>query len=127
MVIKKIRNKNCNRVIFDYFNVDYAQLRKVAQKIDRIEIIKHCNVEDDWVAFKKVIIDITDKYIAKKSFKVSFKAKWVTKEVNKYRRFKKKAWKRYVKLKTIESYDNYKEKLRKSVRLNKAAHFEFEK
>ena len=27
MVIKKIINKNCNRVIFDYFNVDYAQLR----------------------------------------------------------------------------------------------------
>ena len=31
------------------------------------------------------------------------------------------------KLKTIESYDNYKEKLRKSVRLKKAAYFEFEK
>ena len=40
---------------------------------------------------------------------------------------KNKAWKRYVKLKTIEAYDNYKEKLRKSVRLHKAAHFEFEK
>ena len=26
MVIKKIRNKNCNKVICDYFNVDYAQL-----------------------------------------------------------------------------------------------------
>ena len=34
MVIKQIRNKNCNRVIFDYFNVDYAKLREVAQKID---------------------------------------------------------------------------------------------
>ena len=42
------------------------------------------------------------------------------------RRLKNKAWKRYVNLKTIEAYDNYKEKLRKSVRLNKAAHFEFE-
>ena len=29
MVIKKIRNMNCNRVIFDYFNVDYAQLREL--------------------------------------------------------------------------------------------------
>ena len=29
-------------------------------------IIKGCNVEDDWVAFKKVIIDIRDKYIPKK-------------------------------------------------------------
>ena len=55
------------------------------------------------------------------------KAKWVTKEVTKCRKLKNKAWKRYVKLKTIESYDNYKEKLRKSVRLNKDAHFEFEK
>ena len=34
MVIQKIRNKNCNRVIFDYFNVDYAQLREVSQKSD---------------------------------------------------------------------------------------------
>ena len=47
MVLKKIRNKNCNRVIFDYFNVDYAQLREVAQKIDWSEIIKGYNVEDD--------------------------------------------------------------------------------
>ena len=85
MVIKQIRNKNCNRVIFDYFNVDYAQLREDAQKIDWSEIIKCCNVEGDWVAFKKVIIDVRDKYIPKKSFKVSFKAKWVTKEVIKCR------------------------------------------
>ena len=56
--IKIIRNKNYNRVIFDYFNVDYAQLREDAQNIDWNEIIKACNVEDDWVTFKKVIIDI---------------------------------------------------------------------
>ena len=62
-----------------------------------------------------------------KIHKVSFKEKWVTKEVTKCRRLKNKAWKRYVKLKTIESYNNYNEKLRKSVRLNKAAPFEFEK
>ena len=62
-----------------------------------------------------------------KSYKVSFKAQWVTKEVTKCRRIQNKTWKRYVKLKTIESYDNYNENLRKSVRLNKAAHFEFEK
>ena len=66
MVIKKIRYKNCNRVIFDYFNMDYAQFTEVAQKIDWSEIIEGCNVEDDWVAFKKVIIDIRDKYIPKK-------------------------------------------------------------
>ena len=40
---------------------------------------------------------------------------------------KNKGWKRYVKLKTIESYENYKDKLRKSITLNKVAHFEFEK
>ena len=74
MVIKEIRKKNCNRDIFDCFNVDYAQLREVAKKIDWSEIIIGCNVEDDWIAFKKVIIDIRDKYIPKKSYKVSFKA-----------------------------------------------------
>ena len=84
-------------------------------------------LKDGWIAFKKVIIDIRDKYIPKKNYKVLFKAKQVTKEVTKCRRLKNKAWKRYVKLKTIESYDNYKEKLQKSVRLNKAANFKFEK
>ena len=44
MVINKIRNKNYNRVIFDYFDVDYAQLREDAQKIDWSEITKGCNV-----------------------------------------------------------------------------------
>ena len=59
--------------------MDYSQFREVAYKIDWNEIIKDCNVEDDWVAFKKVIIDIRDKYILKTCYKVSFKAKWVTK------------------------------------------------
>ena len=54
-----------------------------------------------------------DKYIPKKSYKVLFQAKWVTKEVTKSRKLKNKAWKRYVKLKIIEAYDNYKEKLRR--------------
>ena len=31
--------------------MDYAQLREDAQNIDWSEIIKGCNVEDDWVAF----------------------------------------------------------------------------
>ena len=44
---KKVRNKNCIRVIFDYFNVDYAELRKDAQNIDWSEIVKGGNVEDD--------------------------------------------------------------------------------
>ena len=30
IVLKKIRNKNSNRVFYDYFNVDYAQLREDA-------------------------------------------------------------------------------------------------
>ena len=55
--------------------MDYAQLREDAQKIDWSEIIKGCNVnvEDDWVAFKKEIIDIRDKYIPKKSYKFRLK------------------------------------------------------
>ena len=89
--------------------MDYAQLREVAQKVDWSEIIKGCNVEDDWEAFKKVIIDIRDKYIPKRSYKVSLKAKWVTIKVTKCCRLKNNAWKCYVKLQTIESYDNYKE------------------
>ena len=52
----------------------------------------------------------------KRVIKFCENAKWVTNEVTKCRRLKNKALKRYVKLKTIESYDNYKEKLRKSVR-----------
>ena len=92
----------------------------------RCKCIKQNVCKQAW-AFKKVIIDIRVKYIHKKSYKVSFKAKWVTKEVTKCRRLKNKAWKLYVKLKTIESYDNYKEKLRKAVTLNKAAHFDFDK
>ena len=86
MVVTRIRSNNCNRVIFDYFNVDYEQLREVALKIDWNEIIKDCNVEDDWAAFKKVIINIRDKNIPIKDCKVSYKAEWVSKEVTKYHR-----------------------------------------
>ena len=49
MVITKIRNNYCNRIIFefDYFNVDYEQLREVTHTINWSEIIKGCTVEDD--------------------------------------------------------------------------------
>ena len=88
MVTTKIKNNNYNRVIFDYFNVDYEQLREVVLIIDWNDVIKVCNVVDDWVAFEKVIIIIRDKYLHKTSCKVSFKAKWVIKEVTKFCRLK---------------------------------------
>ena len=53
--------------------MDYAQLREDAQKIDWSEIIKGCNVEDDWIAFKKEIIDIKDNYILKRVIKFRLK------------------------------------------------------
>ena len=92
MVIKRLEIRTVTELSFDYFNVDDARLREVAHTIDWSEIIIGCNVEDDWVAFKKMglIIDIRDKCIHKKSYKVSFKAKWVTKEVIKCRRLKNK-------------------------------------
>ena len=37
-------------------------MREVVPKIDWNEIIKDCNVEDDLVTIKKVIINIRDKY-----------------------------------------------------------------
>ena len=66
--------------------MDYEELREGALNIDCSEIIKGCNVEDDWVAFKKVIINIRNRDIPRKHCKVWFKAKQVTTEVNKCHR-----------------------------------------
>ena len=58
-------------------------MREDAQKIDWSEIIKGCNVEHDWVAFKKEIIDIKDKYISKKVIKFRLKQNgWLKKLLN---------------------------------------------
>ena len=60
-------------------------MREVAHKIDWSEIIKVLMLKmTGW--FKKVIIHIRDKYIPKKSCKVWFKRKLITKEVTKCRR-----------------------------------------
>ena len=50
--------KQINTVIFDYFNVEYEQLRKVTLKIARSEILKGFIVEDDTIAFLKVNINM---------------------------------------------------------------------
>ena len=63
--------------------MDYAHLKEVADQIDWSEIIKSCNVEDDWVAFMKVIIDIRDKYIPKRVIKLRLKQNgYLTKLLN---------------------------------------------
>ena len=61
-------------------------MREDALKIDWSETIKCCNIEDDWVAFEKVIVNIRDRYIHKNSYKVLLKAKWVTTEITKCHR-----------------------------------------
>ena len=85
------------------------------------------DVNTIWNKLKSDLLIIRDKFIGK-TRKQKARCKWVTKDVQKLRKAKKKAWDKYQKSNKNNSlYDEYKEKLRQSVKENKRAKLEFEK
>ena len=125
MLCKKIENKNC-AAKYDYFRVDYDEVRKRMHTLQQSHSIESCDinltrVEDIWIGIKNSCLEVRNEYVGRKK-KSKNKSKWATNKVRKCRQKKKKAWMTYVNGNREEGlYQIYKSNLRKSVEENKKA------
>jgi len=84
-------------------------------------------VDDIWNKIKSDLLDLRDIFIGTKKQKQKCESKWVTKTAKKLRVAKKNAWIKYRKSNNDSTlYDEYKTKLRLSVKENKKAKLAYE-
>ena len=125
LVVSKEINK-CSMLGYNYFKADYNKIRDYAKLRDWEHLITNTNVEENWNSLKKELLDIRNVFVPKTK-RSKNKSKWVTKEVVKCRRAKKKAWNKYVKSgKNLQLYQQYVNKRRQCSLVNKKAKEEFE-
>jgi hypothetical protein len=94
------------------------------QNVDWSLIITN-NVEESWMCLKNLLTEIRDKCVPLNSKRRSL-CKWWTRKVIKFRRAKIRAWKKYCKNKSAESFDKYKNKRNLSVEVNRNAQRDYE-
>jgi len=124
----------CNKVIksvpsYNYFNkTDYNQVRNQIKNFEWNKLLQCSDIDSIWDKLKTDLLDLRNNYIGCKKCKQKNKCKWVTNKVQRLRVAKKRAWVKYQKSnKDCTLYEQYKTKLRESVKENKRAKLAFEK
>ena len=113
---------------YNYFKANYDEIREYIKSRKWENSLVDTDAESLWLKLKNELLVIRDKFIPKSATAKKNRAKWVTKRVTKARKAKTNAWDNYVKSGKDEGlYEQYKLKLRESVRENRKAKENFEK
>jgi hypothetical protein len=121
LVCRNIRGK-ASEIKLNYFKGDYDKMRESRQSRHWDSLQIDNNVDNLWLSIRNELALVTNNFIPKGTSSKKNKNKWVTREVNKCRMAKKKAWDKYVESsRDNKLYEIYKSRLRKSVRANKKA------
>lgn len=125
LVVEKV-DQQVKIVSYNYFKTNYEMVRENA-KLRQWELIdESVDIDKNWTFFKKELLELRENFILKQRSRIN-KCKWVTKEVIRCRRAKKKAWNKYVRAgKNQQLYNVYRSKLRESVKVNNMAKENFE-
>lgn len=131
-VATKIKVKS-KQTKYNYFKVNYDQVREHAGTLEwenndqqDVNNDSEIKVNQLWHGIKSNVIHLRDKFVKTKQGK-SKKNLWCNSETAACRLAKKKAWNTYVKGgRDSTLYENYKEKLNKSVAANRRAKYTFE-
>ena len=113
----------------NYFKGNYDKIRERFGSIDwdRLDVGNNWLLTDGWVKIRDELLHAKDEFVPLKKEGKS-KCKWVTCEVTRCRKAKKEAWQNYIKSgRNSVLYDIYKEKLNKSVSVNRIAVGNYEK
>jgi len=122
-----VQNKKSPARKYNYNRANYGKIIDYIRTSKCFEETENKTVNELWEYLKLNLNTIRDKFI-KKCTQSKNKAKWITKEVEKARMEKKKAWNNFKKNgRTDELYETYKNKLKLSVNVNKKAKLDFEK
>jgi hypothetical protein len=115
-----------NHVILNYFKADYDQIKEhFSIELNTLET-DDSSADNAWECLKSKLWELRDEFVPK-SKRNKNQCKWVTKNVTRCRKAKKKAWNNYIKSgRNLLLYEVYKSKLRESVTCNRKAKEAFE-
>lgn len=112
---------------YNYFKAEYSLIRQNVSERGWGSLIQCQNVDIIWDQIKFDLLDLRNNFVNKKSRVKKNRSNWITPHITKLRKIKKSAWLKYQKSnKDTKLYDEYKCKLRLSVKENKKAKLEYE-
>jgi hypothetical protein len=94
-------------------------MRMEIEAVDWDEIFKDGNAEENWNSFRKILTDCTERNIPKIVVKMSGKQRWVTQEIIRLIRMKKRRWREFRLYQTNEArlaYEVVEKELKKKIR-----------
>ena len=110
-----------------YFKGNYTEIRNDINNIDWENELRGKNTEESWEILENVLKESIERNIPMQKVGKTFKKKWVTKETINVVKEKHKAYKKYRKLKTNESKDDYNRAKQKAIYATKKARTDFER
>ena len=114
------------KISYNYFKADYNKIREYVKSREWGNLIDNSDVEKSWTALKEELLNVRNNFVPTNKQNKN-KCKWVTKEVVRCRRAKKKAWNKYVKSgKNLQLYQQYVNKRKQCTVVNKKAKEEYE-
>ena len=109
-----------------YFKGNYTEIRNDINNIDWENELRGKNTEESWKILENVVKESIERNIPMQKVGKTFKKKWMTKETMNVVKEKHKAYKKYRKLKTNESKDDYNRAKQKAIYATKKARTDFE-
>ena len=118
LVVNKEVGTDC-KISNNYFKADYNKIREYVKSREWENLIDNSDIEKSWTAIKEELLNVRNNFVPTNKQNKN-KCKWVTKEVARCRRAKKKAWNNYVKSgKNLQLYQQYVNKRKQCTAVNK--------
>jgi hypothetical protein len=95
------------RQIVCWDKADIYSMKRDLSQVDWEDKLDSKNVEQGWTLFKQILTNCTDKYVPKITVKMSARQRWVTKEIIRLIRTKKRRWREYKQINSNETKTAY--------------------
>ena len=109
-----------------YFKGNYPEIRNDINMIDWENELRGKDTEESWGILESVIKESVERNVPMQKVCKTFKKKWMTQEVLNVVKEKHKAYKKYRRLRTNESKDDYNRTKQMAIYVTKKARTEFE-
>ena len=109
-----------------YFKGNYPEIRNDINMIDWENELRGKDTEESWGILESVIKESVERNVPMQKVVKTFKKKWMTQEVLNVVKEKHKAYKKYRRLRTNESKDDYNRTKQMAIYVTKKARTEFE-
>ena len=111
MTIEKEDESEHRQVKINYWKGNYNEIHDALSNTNWVDLLNgKAEVNDKWIAFKEVVLDLVEKWIPKKliSKRKKVKSKWITSETAKQMKHRAKLWRDYKRYPSDINYAQYK-------------------